>query len=152
MFSILRKKAIQGENTFKSHLTDYFALPEKASNHMRVRTLLDVAVKNLAERENIYEKNNTIKQLTNKRLLSTKQLDLLLANSKELEYEQLVIQSEAENLKPNWDIFSEAVKLLPLYKKRKEKNEKDNIQKENTFLNKKKETLEMAIINKLKME
>lgn len=152
MFSILRKKAVQEENTFNSNLTEYLALSEKTSNQMRIKTLLDAAVKNLAERENIYEKQNILKQLTNKRLLSTKQLDIMITNSKELEYEQLVIQSEAENLKSNWDIFSEAVKLLPVYKKRQERHEKDNIQKENTFFNKKKETLELSLINRFKTE
>lgn len=152
LFSILRKKAIKDKNTFESHLSVYFSLPGNSTTQTKIKTLLDAAIKNLNERKEIFEQNQTVKQLSNKRLLSMKQLDILVANSKELDYEQLVIQSEAENLKPNWDIFNEAAKLLPAHKKREEKEEKDTIQKENTFFIRKKKTLELSLINKIKAE
>lgn len=152
LFTILRKKAVKSSNEFKSNLDKYLDLSPTANLQTKTATLLDAATKNLSDKKDISDKKHTIQTLSSKRLLSTKQLDILMEHMKELEYEELVILSEAENLKPNWDIFTEAAKQLPSFRRREEKNEKENLQKENSFYNRKKETLEASLINRLKNE
>ncbi|KRH93240.1 hypothetical protein M153_12400001262 [Pseudoloma neurophilia] len=152
MFSLLRKKGIKENSTASSNLSEYYDLPENVSNQMKSKVLLEAAVRNLQIREELYQENGMVRQLTSNRLLGPKKLDEMISQSKEMEYEVLLINSEAENLKQNWDIFSDALNALPSFKKKKEMNEKDNLQKESNFAKKKKETLELSLINRLKTE
>lgn len=150
LFSILRKESTKNIDNFESNLNEYYNLPESSSSNLKMKKLVEAAVKNLHQRTQIYDKNYIIHNLATKRILSMKMYDNLLKNLKDLEYEQLVIISESENLKQNYDIFQEATKLLPAYLKKEEKLEKENKQKESIFYMKKKETLEQALFNRLK--
>lgn len=152
VFSILRKKSNVEKNIVESNLSEFYNLPDSATQQTKMRILQESAIKNLYQREDCFNKSYMIQQLSNQRLLSMKHWQNLIAKKKELEYEKLIIESEAENLKNNWPIFSDANKLLPMYKKREEKVDKDTINKENTFLTRKKMTLEHSLINKLKNE
>lgn len=149
VFSVLRTKSAITNRAEQTNLEAYYGLKPNTNNSMRIKTILDAAMANLKQRDDCFSKKHIIRQLYNQRLLSPKHWHNLEKLVKDLEYEQLVIEAEAELLKPDWNIFNEANRMLPLYKKKEEKVDKENRFKENSFLLKKKETLENQLMARL---
>ncbi|ELQ76999.1 hypothetical protein THOM_0026 [Trachipleistophora hominis] len=149
VFSILRRKSVDTCKSNSTNLDAYYGLKENANNVLKTKALLEAAIANLKQREDNYSKKYIIQQMYNQRLLSPKIWDNLRTLIKDLEYEQLVIEAEAELIKPGWNIFGDASKMLPHQKKREEKMDKENRTRENSFLLKKKETLENQLMTKL---
>lgn len=149
MFSILRKRSVDDHKKADVNLNSYYALKENTSPALRMKVLLDAAIANTRQREECYSKRHIIQYMYNQRLFSPGIWNRLRATIKDLEYEQLVIEAEAELLKPGWSIFSDANKMLPQHKRKEERIDKESKFKENTFLVKKKETLENQLMARL---
>lgn len=121
VFSVLRKKSFTSYGSSVSNMNSYYSSGENTNATARKKVLLDAAIANLDERKEGYSKKYVIRHMYNQRLVSPMVWNKVKAKIKDLEYEELVIEAEADTLSPGWNIFNEANKALPQYKKKRRK-------------------------------